>query len=306
MKIFSGSANQKLAEAVARELDLPLFLPEKFIFPDGEIRIRILEKVIDEEVIVVQPLSPPVNENLLELCFLVDALKRSGVKRITAVIPYLGYQRQNRVFRSGEAVSLVVVIKILETVGVDQVLTFDLHSVKIPQLFSIPVFHLSALSLFAQEIRKMTNFPPSPVLISPDMGGVRRIKILSEMLGGMLWASIEKERDLATGSIQTGKINLSPGLKSLKDKNALVIDDMISGGGTVVKAVALLKQEGVSRIFVFATHPIFSQNAAAILQEAEIERVYVTDTILVPKDKRFPKLEILSVASMIAKELKTK
>ncbi len=302
MKIFSGTANPKLAEKLAKELKLPLFLPEKFVFPDGEERIRILERVVDEIIVLVQPLSPPVNENLIELCLIVDALKRSGAKKILAIVPYLGYQRQNRVFRSGEAVSLIVVVKILESVGIDKILTFDLHSIKIPQFFKIPVVHLSALPLFAEKIKTEDLNKVGSFLVSPDMGGVRRVKILSGMLNDLPWVAIEKERDLATGKIQVGKINLGPGLKSLKKKTAIIVDDMISGGGTIVKAVEFLKKEGVAQIFAFVTHPVFSQNAAALLQKTGIERIYVTDTVFVPKEKRFSRLEILSVTKMIADE----
>lgn len=302
MKIFSGTANQKLAEKVVEKLGTKLFLPEKFIFPDGEERIRILEKVVGEDVVVVQPISSLVNENLIELCFTVDALKRSGAKKVTAVIPYLGYQRQDRVFRSGEAVSLLVVIKMLEAVGIDKVLTFDLHSIKIPQFFGIPVSHLSALTIFAERIIQ-ERLNKGAVLVSPDMGGIRRIKIISKMLDNMPFTSIEKERDLTVGNIHAKKIYAPSNHKSLKNRNAIIIDDVISGGGTIIKAVELLISEGVSKIFVFATHPVFSQNAPVLLQDAPIERVYVTNTVLVTKDKQFPKLEILSVAGMIAKEL---
>lgn len=304
MKVFSGSANQKLGEKVARELKFPLLIPEKFVFPDGEERVRILERVVGEEVVVIQPFSPPVNENLIELCFIVDALKRNGAKKILAVIPYLGYQRQNRVFRSGEAVSLMVIVKILESIEINKILTFDLHSIKIPQFFKIPIIHLSALPLFAEKIKEIFKTDYNLVLVSPDMGGVRRVKILSRMLNDLPWASIEKERDLATGGIKVEKIDFCPGLKSLKNKTAVIVDDMVSGGGTVVKAAELLKKEGVGKIFVFVTHPIFSQNAPVLLADAPIEKIYVTDTILVSKDKQFPGLEILSVAEMIAKEIK--
>lgn len=304
MKIFSGTANPKLGKQLARQLKLSLFLPEKFIFPDGEERIRILEKVVDEEVVVVQSLCPPVNENLIELCFIVDALKRSGAKKILAVIPYLGYQRQNRVFRSGEAVSLVVVVKILESVGIDKILTFDLHSIKIPQFFKIPIIHLSALPLFAEKIKAEDLDKVDSFLASPDMGGIRRVQILSRLLNDLPWAAIEKERDLATGSLKVGKINLSSRLKSIKGKKAIIVDDMISGGGTIIKAAQLLKKEGAAQIFAFVTHPVFSQNGSALLQKAGIERIYVADTVFVPKKKQFPHLEILSVANLITEEIR--
>ncbi len=305
MKLYSGSANVKLGERIAGELNLPLLHPEKFIFPDGEERIRILESVVDEKVVIVQPLCTPVNENLVELAFIVDAIKRSGAKSVLLVVPYLGYQRQDHVFREGEAVSLEVVIKILEAVGVDKAIAFDLHSIKIPEMFHIPVIQLSALPLFAQEIKRSKIPPKDMVLISPDMGGIRRIKQLSELLGGVAYASIEKNRDLDTGGVEAKELHANSNTADVKGKHAFIMDDMISSGGTIVKAAALLNQEGVKTVNVFATHPVFSQNAPVLLQEADIEKVYVTDTIWVPKEKRFAKLEILSVSSMIATHLKS-
>lgn len=301
MKIFSGSANQKLGEKIAKILATRLCHPEKFVFPDGEERIRILQKVVDEETVVVQPLSPPVNENLIELLLIIDALKRNGAKKVTVVIPYLGYQRQDRVFRRGEAVSLMMVVKALEAVGIDKIITLDLHSIKIPEFFKVLVVHLSAVSLFAEKIKELGL--TTAILVSPDMGGVRRIKQLSEKLGGMPYVAIEKNRDLVTGAVVSERINKLSPVKSFKNKTALIVDDMISGGGTIVKAVELLKKEGFDKIFVFVTHAVFSQNAPALLREAPIEKVYVTDTIFVPREKRFPRLEVLTVAEMISREL---
>jgi len=217
-------------------------------------------------------------------------------------------------FRIGEAVSLEVIIKILEAVGVGKVVTVDLHSVRIPELFYIPVLHLSALPIFAEKIKEIISaevaYDPakrdvgSPrfhnsVLVSPDMGGIRRIKILSKMLGNMAYATVVKNRD-----VKTGKISVSNIEGELK-KNAIIVDDMISTGRTIVLASELLRRKGVEKIFVFATHPVFSKDAPKALQQAFIEKVFVTDTIEVPKEKQFPKLEVLSVAGMIADNLKS-
>ncbi len=303
MKIYSGSANQKLAELIAKELHVPLYLPEKFIFPDREERIRVLERVVDEEIVLIQPLTPPVNEHIIEASFLVDALKRSGAKTVFLITPYLGYQRQDHIFRDGEAVSLDVVIKILEVVGVDKILMFELHSIKIPELFNIPVVHLSALPIFAKEINRLGFNDGNSVLISPDMGGIRRIKQLSEILNDMPYVSIEKDRDLATGGIEAKEIKGAQNIQ-LAGKRGIIVDDMISGGGTMVKASGLLKKNGIGDIYIFATHAIFSQNAPILLQESIAEKVFITDTVFVNKNKHFPKLEVLSVAPLIAEEIK--
>jgi len=291
----------------------------------------------------------------MELFFIVNALKRGKVKMVTAVIPYLGYQRQDHVFRNGEAVSLEVIIKMLEAVGVDKVVTFDLHSIKIPELFHIPVVHLSALHLFAEKIsetlssqgsshplndsskpsgnthsvieKELTStaegrsshgyketvkssfrgesrpFLVSPrfsnsVLVSPDMGGIRRIKILSQMLGNMPYATIQKNRDLKSGKIEARRIH-----GSVK-RHAIIVDDMISTGNTIVVAADLLNKRGAEEIIVFATHPVFSKDAPKLLQKSKVKKVFVTDTIEIPKDKLFPKLEVLSVAEVIVSAIK--
>lgn len=300
MKVFSGSSNKPLAQRIAKELKTKLSPLEIHIFPDGEKRIRVLERVVDEHCVVAQSTSTPADQNYMELFFIVDAIKRSGAKSVTAVIPYLGYQRQDHIFRDGEAVSLEVVIRTLEAVGMDKLILFDLHSIKIPELFHIPVSHLSALPLFAEKIKKNGWTNKDTVLVSPDMGGVRRIKILSEMLSGMPHASIVKNRNLATGEVTAEKIE-----GKLK-KRALIIDDMISSGGTIITAANLLLKNGVSEIYVFATHPVFSDAAAEVLQKSTVQKVFVTDTIEVSKEKQFPKLEILSIAKMITNELKKK
>ncbi len=195
MKIFSGSSNKPLAEDIARHLDIPLSPVEVFIFPDGERRVRIEENVVDEDTIVVQSTSTPVDNHYMELFFLIDSLKRSGAKSITVVMPYFGYQRQDHVFRSGEAVSLDVVIKMLESLGVSKVVAFDLHSIKIPELFHIPVIHLSGLPLFSYIAQKSGWNKDETCLVSPDMGGIRRIEQIATMLDGMSYVATIKDRD---------------------------------------------------------------------------------------------------------------
>lgn len=316
MKIFSGSSNKPLAEKIANLLKKPLGELEIHVFADGEKRVRVVEEVVDEDCVVVQSASTMADDNYMELFLIADALKRNGARSITAIIPYLGYQRQDHIFRMGEAVSLEVVIKILEAVDIDKVVTLDLHSVRIPELFQIPVVHLSALSVFAEKIdalRSLRQFsrsagsakaPRAPrprlsdtVLVSPDMGGIRRIKILSKMLGNMPYATVVKNRD-----VKTGKISVS-NIEGEVKKNAIIADDMISTGRTIVLACDLLRKKGVEKIFVFATHPVFSGDSQKVLQESFVERVFVTDTIAVPKEKQFTKLEVISVAEMIAKSI---
>lgn len=299
MKIFSGSSNKPLAERIAKLLRIELSQLEIHVFPDEEKRVRVIEKVLGEDCIVVQSSSINADKNYMELFFIIDALKRNGAKSVTCIIPYLGYQRQDHMFREGEAVSMEVIIKILEAVGINKLITFDLHSSRIPELFHIPVVHLSALSLFAEKIKEIIK-DSNTVLVSPDMGGIRRIKILSdEMLNNMPYATIVKNRDLGSGKISMSEI------QGVLRKRAIIVDDMISTGSTIVAAAELLAKKGAEEIFVFASHPVFSFDAPKLLQQSPIEKIFVTDTIAVPKEKRFPKLSVLSVAGMIATELKT-
>lgn len=298
MKLFSGSANKPLAEKIAKVLDIPVSPREIFIFPDGERRIQIQENIINEDVVIVQPTTPPVDTHYFELFFLADAAKRSGAKSVTAVVPYLGYQRQDHVFRDGEAVSLEVIVKTMQAVGIDKVISFDLHTVKIPEVFSIPMIHLSALPMFAEEIKKQSWDGLDSVLVSPDMGGIRRIKMLSELLGEMPYATIEKNRDVATGQIEMAAI------KGEITPRVIIVDDMISSGSTIVKATEALKKKGAYEVYVFVTHAVFSSDAPKILQESEVDRIYVTDSVYIPPEKQFMKLKILSLAGMIANKIK--
>jgi len=299
VKIFSGTANPSLAKEISNACSLDISKIEIHTFPDGEKRIRILEDVLGEHVIVVQPTAPPVEENYFELFFLADALKRSGAKFVTAVVPYLGYQRQDHIFQDGEAVSLEVVIKTLERIGVDRFILCDLHSIKTPEVFSIPVQHISALSVFAKKITEIQK-ADATILISPDMGGIRRIKILSELLGHMPYAAIEKQRDLQSGFVTA--TNFGEGTIT-NQTCAIIVDDMISSGKTVVAACKVLQERGINEIYVFATHAIFSEDAPHILERSSVKKVFVSNSVFVPKHKHFLKLEILSIAAIIAKEI---
>lgn len=299
MKLFSGSSHKELTESVAKVLNKPLSLIDVHVFPDGERRIRVHDTVVGQKTAVVQSASTPVDTNYMELFFIVDALKRSGAEFVTAVVPYFGYQRQDHVFRDGEAVSLEVVVKILEGVGVDRLVSFDMHTPKIPDLFHIPVTHLSAMPLFAEEIKKQKWHPEDSLLVSPDMGGIARIKKLSELLGNWSYVAIEKNRDLASGRLTSGGIAGNIDGK----KRAILVDDMMSSGNTTILAAETLLAAGVKEIYAFATHAVFSEDAPKKLQNASIKKVFVTDSVAIPAKKQFKKLEVLSISEHIAKEL---
>ena len=314
MKLFSGSSNKPLAEKIAEILNTKLSPIETMIFPDGERRVKLNTDVVEEDTVVIQSTNTPVDQNYIELFFIIDALKRSGAKSVTAVIPYLGYQRQDHVFRDGEVVSLEVMIRFLESLNVDNIIALDLHSIKIPELFNIPVTHLSGLPLFAQRIKSKAfnvlvdsddpkDFLKDTILVSPDMGGLRRIEQMSEMLHAMPWIATVKDRDLRTGDITIKQFDGPLNPSELPGKRALIVDDMISSGNTVIQSAQLLKDNGVVSCDVFVTHAIFSEDAPELLQDSSIDRVYVTDSVFIPEEKFFPKLHVLSIAEMVAKEL---
>lgn len=330
MLIFSGSSNKNLAKKVAKQLRLSLSEIEIHTFPDRENRIRVIDKVLDKDAVVVQSTGVSPNRYYMELFFILDSLKRSGARSVTLVIPYLGYQRQDHIFRSGEAVSLEVIVNLLKTLRVDKVISFDLHSLRIEEFFRtkrIKLSHLSALPVFAREIEKMVGPSASvsvsqPVsvslnvkrqtiraskplsyndvaLVSPDMGGIRRIKLLAELLGNKIpCISIEKNRDLNTGEVKSTKIN------GEVKKRAIIVDDVISTGKTLISAADLLKRNGAEEIIVAATHGIFAGDAPKDLEESVIKKVIVSDTIEVRKNRIFNKLEIVSVSKLIINELR--
>lgn len=297
MKILSGSSNEELARAVSDKLHIPLIPREIFVFPDGERRVQLQNSVLAEDIIIVQSTNPPVDTHYMELFLLIDAVRRSGGNKIYIVMPYLGYQRQDHIFRDGEAVSLEVIITMLEAQNVNGIMTFDLHSIKTSELFAIPIIHLSALPIFVEIIHNQDLFNES-VLVSPDMGGIRRLKIISGMLGYMPMVTIQKERDVHSGHIRIS------GIQGDIKRRALIVDDMVSSGKTLIQASDALKEMGAEEVTAYITHPIFSADAAIALQKSSLDKILVTDSVAVPESNRFMKLEIVSIAATIAREIR--
>lgn len=295
--IFIGDLNNRsLSDALGKELDVEVVYPDKHIFDDGEQRIRIDKNILDADIYYLKSISTPVDSNILEFLFTVDALKRSGAKSVTAIVPYLGYSRADHVFREGEAVPLEVVIKSLETVGLDEMILIDPHTIRMTEMFSIRVRLESALPIYAEKIKELSLSPEKISIVSPDMGGIRRVKQLSELLPGSTYAAINKDRDLETGEI-TGTYIGEGELREI----CVVTDDIISTGITMVKAVELCLSEGAREVYMFATQPVFSADAHKILAECSAKRIFITDAIPVPEEKKFEKLEIISLAPHIAK-----
>lgn len=294
--IFSGNSNPTLSQSIASELGLNLSKAEIIRFADSECRVRVEEDVEDKDVFLIQSLCNPVDENLMELLLMVDAAKRGEPRKIIAVLPYHGYARQDRAHRSGECVSASVVTKLLESVGIDKLITVELHNESILGFFKIPIVHVSGLTVFQSEVEKIKN---EVVVITPDAGALKRSQKFAELLDLPL-ALIEKKRDLN----QAHKILSMRVVGDVKDKIAIVVDDVIVTGGTLVNAAYLLKEKGAKQVIAAATHADFVAGTAKILQDSPLDKVWVTDTIFIPEEMKFNKLQIFPIASTIASAMK--
>ncbi len=296
-RIFSGTANQPLAEKVCASLNVPLGKMEILRFPDGECRVRIEEEIKGKAVFLLQSFSKSVDEHLLELCLMADSAQRLGAKEIVGIIPWLGYSKQDKEFRVGEAVSVEVIAKILSCVKFSQIILFDLHSDLIKKYFSVPVVELSAQEELYQALKK--DFPNlyQAVVVSPDKGGKGRAERFAKNYK-LPVVYLEKARDLTTG-----KINYQKGSEDLSGKTAVIFDDIINRGGTVIKAAEVLKEMKAQKVIVLATHGVLAGEAKESLQASKVDRVYLTDTIDIPRERQFSKLKIVSIAKTLARSM---
>lgn len=287
--LFSGTANPTLAATIAQTLNLPLGNCTIERFPDGEVSIHLLDSVRQKAVFIIQPTSPPVNDHLIELVAFVDACRRAAASQIIAVIPYFGYARADK--RQGKRVSMMAsaVAGILQTVGIDRVLTFDLHVPQIEGFFRIPVDSLSAVSTLCDTLRD--KLPPETVIVSPDAGRVTMATQYAQQLGTSVIV-LHKQRESGRETTVTRIVG------DVRDRACLIVDDMISTGGTIAKTVeALLKAGAHPEISVAATHGLFLDDAQAKLSHGSIRAVFVTDTIAQRKD--WSALNVVSIAPLI-------
>lgn len=290
--IFSGTSNHPLAQKLAKELKLKLGKIIIKKFSDGETYVNILENVRNKNVFVLQSGNSPANENLMELLLIIDALKRLKPKKITAILPFYPYRRQERKIEKGEPVSAELVVKLLQTAGVDKVITLDLHSPKIKKFFKIPVLEFSALPLFVNyfQRKKLKNF----LVLAPDQGALGRSKKLAKVLKIPLVKAFKKR-------FQHDQVTKAKIMGEIKNKNIIIIDDEVNTAGTVVKLVRKLKSQKVKEIFLIFTHSVLSGPAIKCLKQAPIKEIITTDTINLPKEKRLKKIKIISVAKILAK-----
>nr|WP_152659010.1 ribose-phosphate pyrophosphokinase [Arsukibacterium sp. MJ3] len=272
MKVFAGNAIPELANKIANRLYIKLGDAEVGRFSDGEVSVQINENVRGSDVFIIQSTCAPTNDNLMELIVMVDALRRASAGRITAVIPYFGYARQDRRVRSARVpITAKVVADFLSSVGVDRVLTVDLHAEQIQGFFDVPVDNVFASPVLLDDMRKKTLH--SPVVVSPDIGGVVRARAVAKLLNDADLAIIDKRRPKANVS-QVMHI-----IGDVRDRDCIIVDDMIDTGGTLCKAAEALKEQGAKRVFAYATHAVFSGNAPEIISNSVIDELIVTDTI---------------------------
>ncbi len=295
LKLLTGTANRELAEEIAKELEVPLADMLVTRFSDGEVRVQINESIRGADVFVIQPLSYPANQHIMELLLIVDALRRSSAGRITAVIPYFAYARQDRQDKPRTPVSARVLADLITVVGTQRVVTIDLHSPQIQGFFTIPVDHLSAMPVLYDYIKKNIVLE-NPVVVSPDAGGVERARQLANKLGCGI-AIIYKRRP------EPNKAEVLDVVGDIEGKDALIVDDLIDTAGTMVAAANMLLNKGARRVIACATHGVLSGPAVERLSSAPIEQVIITNTIPIG-DKMFNKLKIVSVAGLLAKAIR--
>ncbi len=299
IKIFTGNATPELAQHISKRLYLSLSDATVGRFSDGEVQVQINENVRGCDVFIIQSTCAPTNDNLMELIVMIDALRRASAGRITAVIPYFGYARQDRRVRSSRVpITAKVVADFLSNVGVDRVLTCDLHAEQIQGFFDVPVDNVFGTPVLINDILKKTDLQ-NPIVVSPDIGGVVRARAVAKLLNDTDMAIIDKRRP---------KANVAQVMHIIGDvegRDCILVDDMIDTGGTLCKAAEALKARGAKRVFAYATHAVFSGNAVNHIASDALDEVVVTDTIpLTPEIKALGKVRVLTLSSMLAEAIR--
>ncbi len=297
MKILSGTSNLKLSKEISKKLKLKLVNTNIKRFADGEIYIEVNENIRGNSVFVIQSTSNPANDNLMELLLVIDALKRSSAKNVTAVIPYFGYARQDRKVVPRTSISAKVVANLITNAGANRVVTVDLHAGQIQGFFDMPVDNLFTTPLFAKYIKRKFK-SKNLICVSPDIGGVQRTRGLATKIKADL-AIIDKRRP------KPGQSQVMNIIGNVKGKTCIIVDDIIDSGGTIVNAVAALKKAGAVDVYVFITHAVLSGDAVKKIKNSKIKKLIITDTIdNSQKIKNNNKIEVLSVSSLMSEAIK--
>jgi ribose-phosphate pyrophosphokinase len=296
LKIFSGSANVPLAKEICEHLDVPLGEVKLKRFSDGEVCFQILENARGRDVFLIQPTGPPVAETLIELLVMIDAFKRASASRLTAVLPYYGYARQDRKDKPRVPISAKLVGDLLSAAGAHRLLTVDLHADQIQGFFNIPVDHLYATPVIIEYLKELEF--NSLTIVSPDSGGVERARFYAKYLHANL-AIIDKRR---VDDNQAEVMNI---VGDVDGRDVIIVDDLIDTAGTIVKATEEMRKKGARRLFAAVTHGVLSGPAIARLEKSEFESVIVTNTVFLNDEKRISKIKVLSVAKLLAEAIKS-
>ena len=295
--ILSGTANIPLAERVAQNLKLKLADMQIRRFADNEVFVQIEESVRSKDTYVIQPTGNPSNENWMELFLIIDALKRADAKSITAVVPYYGYCRQDRKNEPRVPITAKLVANLLTASGPNRLVALDLHVDQIQGFFDIPIVHTRARNVFLERFNELLIDKENLIVVSPDVGGVARARGLAKSLGTDL-AIVDKRRDRAN---ECEVVNV---VGDVSGKDVVLIDDIIDTGGSLIKSAIALKEMGARKIYVFATHAVFSNNAYEKLNDSVIDKIFITDSIQTDENRLGEKIEVLSVAPLLANAIK--
>ncbi|QOI11098.1 ribose-phosphate pyrophosphokinase [Blochmannia endosymbiont of Colobopsis nipponica] len=298
MKIFTGNATPELAKLIVRNLSINLGKASVGRFSDGEVNVQINENVRGGDIFIIQSTCAPTNDNIMELVVMVDALRRASAGRITAVIPYFGYARQDRRVRSARVpITSRVVADLLSNVGVDRILTVDLHTEQIQGFFDVPVDNVFGSSVLLDDMTRQNLY--NPIVVSPDIGGVIRARAIAKLFNDVDIAIIDKRRP---------RINIAQVMHVIGDvtnRDCILIDDMIDTGGTLCKAAEALKERGAKRVFAYATHPIFSGNAYKNFKESIIDEIIICDSIPLNSNiKTLSNIRVLTLSKMLAETIR--
>ena len=292
VKLFSLTANEPLAEEIAKSIGLELAKCEVVHFADGEINVNINETVRGHEVFVVQPTSAPVNEHLMELLIMCDALKRASAKTINLIIPYYGYSRQDRKARSRQPISAKLVADLLQTAGATRVIAMDLHAAQIQGFFNIPIDNFLGLPILVNYFIDNHLQGKDTIIVSPDHGGVVRAREFAKVLECPI-AIIDKRRP------EPNKAEVMNILGDVQGKTCIIVDDMVDTAGTLTAAADALMKVGAKEVFAACTHGVLSNPAVERIQNSSLKELVVTNTILLSKEKQIPKIKVLSVGSLL-------
>lgn len=294
IKVFSGNANRPLAQEIARSLKRPLGDATVTTFSDGEVNVKIDENVRGTDVFVIQPTNSPAS-NIIELLVMLDAVRRASPRRVTAVIPYFGYARQDRKDQPRVAITAKLMANIISTAGADRILTMDLHSPQIQGFFDIPFDHLFASPVFISHLK--SRLPTDFVVVAPDIGSVKMARAYAQRLGAGL-ALVDKRRPKAD------EIEVMNIIGDVADQNVVIFDDIISTGSTLVKAAEAIKKQGAKKIFAAVTHAVFAPDTSARIEDSALEELVVTDTIHHPTAELSSKITVLSVGSLLGEAIR--